>query len=238
MKKLLCLLICLLILGTVVFAKGEVQYGVYDDMEVLTQSELADLDAKLSALATEKGINAFVCLVPRSYYRGEDFLQQKGISESEDTVLICVTVEYGTYYFDYYTYGAANRRISDSEVEEILDSGMVIKRGYLSNGLSSMILSTYHRYESAGEHWESVITVSLILSAIGAGIFYLAMVLTYRRKNRGVSYPLDIYTNLTLTEQQDHFLGTFVSKTRIRSSSSSGGGRSSHGGGGGHRGGR
>ncbi len=238
MKKIFCLFLCLLILGTVVFAKGEVQYGVYDDMEVLTESELADLNAKLSAFASEKEVNAFIYLVPRSYYQGKDFLAQKGISESEDTFLICVTVEYGTYYFDCYTYGKADQRISDSELEEILDSGMPIKRGFLANGLSNMILNTHHRYESAGVHWGSVIKISLILSAIGAGVFYLTIVLVYRRKNRGASYPLESYTQLTLTAQEDRFLGTFVTKTRIVRSSSSGGGRSSHGGGSGHRGGR
>jgi len=60
------------------------------------------------------------------------------------------------------------------------------------------------------------------------------VIIKYKTKQKSVSYPIDKYAKLKLSEKQDIFIGSSISKVRVQSSSGgSRGGRS----GGGHRGG-
>ena len=77
-------------------------------------------------------------------------------------------------------------------------------------------------------------TIGVVVGLLAGGGAVLGVFLYYRKKQHGESYPLDRYAKLQLTEAEDRFVGSFVTRTRVQSSSSGGGG-GSHGG---HRGGR
>lgn len=242
MRKLFSLLLCVVLLCMPCFASDAKSTGVQDDMGVLSQSEEQLLSQKVKAISQEKNINFYFVLVDQSYYEGTTFLAKEGIDKDQATVLVCVTRASGIYYFDLYTFGAAEKRITDDEVEWILDAGMPIKQGKLTQGLFCMADAVQTYYQSTAAYWGKCFLVAFFISLAIAGGVYLWVFFAYRRKNRGVSYPLESYTNLDLTTQEDRFMGTFVTKTRIvRSSSGTGGGFGGGrigGGGGGHRGGR
>ncbi len=241
MRKLLSFFLCLAFLCMPCFASDAKRAEVQDYMNALTVAEEELLTQKLQAVSQEKKVHFCFVLVDQSYYEGKTFLQSAGIDEDDATVLVCVTRAMGVYYFDLYTFGAAEQRITDKEVERILDAGMPIKQGKIAEGLSGITDAVQTYYQSSFAYWGKCFLIAFCISlAIALGV-YLWVFFAYRRKNRGVSYPLESYTNLELTVNEDRFMGTFVTKTRIpRPSSNSGGGGGGRigGGGGGHRGGR
>lgn len=83
---------------------------------------------------------------------------------------------------------------------------------------------------------------TLPVGLISALIAVICVVVSYKKKVRGETYPLDAYTRMDLTDSQDNFLNKNLIVTVIRKDppSSGGGGYSggSRGGGGGHMGGR
>ena len=169
-----------------------------------------------------------------------------GFSGSDDAVVLLVRQVGTTYYYDMYTYGAANDIFSDAAVNQILDNGGVyskLKGGDISGGAldffnlcTEQILYVAEK-EAAREASKPfrILLLSLIVGVLAGGFTTLGIALHYRRKKRGSSYPLDRYARLNLTLREDRFVGSFVTRTRIQSNNG-GGGKS--GGGGGHRGGR
>ena len=169
-----------------------------------------------------------------------------GFAENADAVVLLVRLVGSTYYYDMYTYGAAEKIFTDSAVDRILDDPDVydkLKSGDISGGsldffnlCTEQILYVEERTaaRNAARPWR-ILCISLIIGVLTGGFTALGIVLHYRRKKRGASYPLDRYAKLHLTLREDRFVGSYVTRTRIQSSSSSGG-RS--GGGGSHRGGR
>ncbi len=64
--------------------------------------------------------------------------------------------------------------------------------------------------------WLITALISVAIGAAVGGIVVLIIVLRYRRKSRSPSYPLRDFTSLTLTREQDIFLGKSVVITRIQ----------------------
>ncbi len=167
-----------------------------------------------------------------------------GFSENADAVVLLVRLVGTTYYYDMYTFGAANDIFSDDAVNTILDNTDVyrkLKSGDVSGGsldffnlCTDLILYEAEReaaYEAAKPF--RILRLSLIVAVLAGGLTALGITLHYRRKKRGSSYPLDRYARLNLTLREDRFVGSFVTRTRIQSSSGSKGSS-----GGSHRGGR
>jgi uncharacterized membrane protein YgcG len=161
-------------------------------------------------------------------------------------VVLVVRHALATYYYDMYTYGEAWDMFSNSDVDRILDDFGVynnLKSGRIYEGcdafftLSHQTVSEYRAEQAAKEAREPLMValVGIGVAVLAAGITVLVVVLRYRTKKHGESYPLDHYAKLQLTRQEDRFVGSHVTRVRIQSSSGSGG-RS--GGGGGRRGGR
>lgn len=178
-------------------------------------------------------------------YDGEDYLREFGYRTSDDLVLLILTRYQGSWYYDLYTYGDADRQLSDSEVDAILDAPSVynnLKSGNLIVGLESF-LEICPNYlvnnEINGLNMTERIFTALGIGAAVAFFSALGVYLFYKRKSRSASYPLHEFTNLELTNSQDIFAGDVVTRRYAPRSSSSSGGRSGgRGGGGGHRGGR
>lgn len=151
------------------------------------------------------------------------------------------------FYYDMYTYGDAYDIFSNQEIDRVLDADAVynnLKAGNVNDGAAAFFSLCAaeideHYGRLAAKERRKPLTVVLIAVGVGtltAGGSILAVVLSYRKKRHGESYPLDRYARLNLTHREDRFVGSFVTRVRVRTNSSSHGG--SRGGGGGFRGGR
>lgn len=164
--------------------------------------------------------------------------------QARDLVVLTVSYTGEQYYYYLYTYGDANSRLSNGDVNAILDASAVydnLKGGNIRDGLLVFIEKTESRMGVFIAKWENlpaILIVSLIVAAICCGI----VVARYKMKLKPTNYPLDRFAKLELTEQRDIFTGSFVTKRHINTSSGggghSGGGRSGGGRSGGGRGGR
>lgn len=177
-----------------------------------------------------------------SIYIGDDFLYDQGLSSDDSIVLLIITLDRGVYYYDLYTYGDAYDKISQKEVDYMLDHKDVydnIKGGRLALGICSFMPMAAQAFE--GRVGVSYLVIALISLGIAVAIGLIACIsvrAAYTMKKKSVDYPLDRFARLKLTDQSDVFMGSFVTKRVIQSNSGKSGGGSSHGGGGGHRGGR
>ena len=63
--------------------------------------------------------------------------------------------------------------------------------------------------------WGTVVLAAVIAGIVIAAITVVAVVLSYHRKNRSPSYPLDEFTKLALTENTDRFLYTRTTSRTI-----------------------
>ncbi|MBQ2735465.1 MAG: TPM domain-containing protein [Clostridia bacterium] len=179
------------------------------------------------------------------YYTGDDFLDDHDFSSSNNLVLLVITLDQGTYYYNMYTYGNATNRIRDQEVDFILDHDDVypnIKSGKLLEGASAFMSLAVKAYDGriAGASYVTIVIVSFVIALIIGVVACVGVKSAYSMKKKSVDYPLNKFAKLELTDQKDVFTGSFVTKRIIDTDSggrggSGGGGR---GGGGGHRGGR
>ena len=222
---------------------------VYDPANLLYAYEEQTLTATARDARERTGCAFYVATyrVPEGgdsyFYRyvGEDFLEDFNLSEQSDIVVVVLTLDDGVWYYDYYTYGRADRVISQKEVDYMLDHDSVydvIKGGDPATGLDALLSLSADAYAGrVGASYVTIAIVAFVLAAIVAVIACVGVYASYKAKKRAVDYPLDRFAKLELTAQNDVFKGSFVTR-RVIQSNSGGGGGSSHGGGGGHRGGR
>ena len=222
---------------------------VFDPAELLTPDEETALSARMEALSAEYRVELYFATY-RADHVFDDYLGDKYCAEirnlrSEDAVLLIVTYDelYDEYFYDMYTYGRADRRISGTEVDYILDKGAVynnLKSGRVAEGSEAFFEWSGKAYEGrVGVSYAIIIPVCAVIGLlIGWGVC-CGVSASYKRKHSSVDYPLDRFAKLDLTSESDTFVTKTVTRSRVpRSNASGGGGSSSHGGGGGHRGGR
>lgn len=65
--------------------------------------------------------------------------------------------------------------------------------------------------------WGTVVLAAVIAGIVIAAISIVGVILSYHRKNRSPSYPLDEFTKLALTENSDRFLYTRTTSRTINS---------------------
>lgn len=172
-------------------------------------------------------------------------LPDRFLHETHAVVLV-IRVVGAKFYYDMYTYGDADEIFSDGDVDRVLDADAVygnLKSGNIGEGSEAFFALCADEIDG---HYESlaakerrkpfmVILFAVISGLLAAGGSVLGVVLFYRKKQHGVSYPLDRYAKLNLTHREDRFIGSHVTRVRVQSSNggSRGGSRS-----GGRRGGR
>ncbi len=221
---------------------------ILDEGGFFTAEEAAALEAACLAVEEGTGIQMMIATTRRTLW-GEEILSRYGLAEFHDIVILVITYDY-EYHYDLYTYGKAVSKLSNREVNNILDAPDVfdnLKGGALFEGSMAFTVHTEDALLTAALA-PSNFPLSFFLICIGLAILLALIVcacvfFSYKKKKRSSSYPLEAYTKLDLTESRDIFLGSHVTKRYIPPSNSggrSGGGRSggSRGGGGGHRGGR
>lgn len=170
---------------------------------------------------------------------------------SEDAVIaLCVYHDGSEYRYYLYTFGPADKAISNNAVDRILDASDVynnIKAGRIADGCRAFLTAADNEWQTAAAKAERkqatrvprAIGIGLAVGLVVGGGAALTVFLLYRRKQHGEIYPLDRYAKLNLTLCQDRFIGSYVTRVRVNNSSSSS--RSGGGGGGfsgGGRGGR
>lgn len=259
MKRLFSLLLLLTLLSALpMTAFAESAEGtsgnafVEDAADFFTAEEEWQLEmALLQAAESTDGDCAFYLAthkMPTRYsprYEGEDFLKKHGLSNQNSIVILIITLDDGVYYYDMYTYGDAYAKLSDKEVNYILDHKSVyndMKSGALLNGATSFFTLAAKGYNGrVGTSYLLIGTISLCIALLIGVACCAGVYSSYTKRKKSVDYPLEHFAKLELTENSDVFVGSFVTKRVIQSGNeggSGGGGHSGHGGGGGHRGGR
>ena len=252
-RCVLCMLLCVVLTLAAILPASASQLPeqrIFDEADFLNSGE----EVKLGTLAVEKASECGCPIYVATYrvpsggssyqyrYEGEDFLDDHGLSMQEDLILLVVTLDRGTYYYDLYLYGDAWDRINSKEVDYILDHDEVydnLKGGLLEDGLVAFLELSAQGYAGrVGTSYGVIVTVALIISLLISFFVCLGVYKSYKAKKKSVDYPLDQFAKLKLTQESDVFTGSFVTSRVIQSSSGGGRGGSSHGGGGGHAGGR
>ncbi|MBO5356219.1 MAG: TPM domain-containing protein [Clostridia bacterium] len=209
---------------------GASSYGVYDKIDALSTQEEAKIESALKDASEKTGISFYVGI---GYYtdRINQFVSENMLYDSNMVVLL-IENEYGTYYYQMHTRGTAIDEITINEENKLLDSSEVydnIKSGNLADGVSNFAKKASYAYNT--KNYTPFIIFCVIVTLAGSAIFVIVIVVRYKTKIRGSTYPLDKFTTLELTGQSDSFVTKNVIRVRVRSSSSKGG-RSGGGGGG------
>ena len=262
MKKtlLLCLLISLIAtVFTISLFAAEETAPTSTDVKVLDLLGLLSEEDKKSIFPSAQtdthGIGFYLITMQTAY--SDDYLTKNQIytmldlsdwgSQKTNAVILVVrmTGANNKFYYDMYTYGNATEVFSDYDVDRILDTDIVynnLKAGNIKDGAAAFFslcadeIDGHYKALAAKERRKPlvVVLIAAVVGLVSACGSVLGVVLYYRKKQHGVTYPLDRYAKLNLTHSEDRFVGSYV--TRVRIQSSSGGG--SRGGGGGRRGGR
>ncbi len=244
MLVVLCLLTSMAVLPTLA---EETASRVYDPAELLASDEEVGLATRLEALSAQYGVELYLATYHGTGYYdrfvGDNYCATVRNLRNTDAVLLVVTYDGSdsTYYYDMYTYGRANRVITQVEVDYILDTDDVyynIKRARLVSGIESFFDLSAQAYDGrVGVSYAIIIPVCAGISIVIGLIVAWGVISSYSKRNPSVDYPLDRFAALNLTAESDAFMTKHVTRTYVpRNSGSRGGG--GRGGGGGHRGGR
>lgn len=254
MRKIIFLFSFLLLVITLAFSASALEITVIDPLyltEYGSDGALAiDLDHDRETALEDIGfyLITYSAQGPNDY--PSNGYVQSLLYEGDKGSVVLVVRRHGSssYYYDIYLYGEADAAFSDAEVDRVLDAPNVytnLKRGDVEAGapyffsLCAEILSEHYADEAARAARAPLMALifGLMSGLLAAGASVLGVVLFYRKKRHGESYPLDRYARLNLTDREDRFVGSYITRVRIQSSSSGGGSRGG-GGGGGRRGGR
>lgn len=245
MKKLTAILVLLTLCLALILPASASIYAedtlLLDRIDLFSEKEEAELASRIAHFIDTR--NCHMMILTDTIVYNSDYMIQDVLNtlRSEDLIILTVSLSNGTYYYNLFTYGLAYERLSIGDVNAILDADKVygnIKGGNVYDGVLAFIDMTDTRmdvFSFKAEMLPGILILSLVVALICCGV----VVARYKMKTKPTNYPLDRFARLELTEQNDVFTGSFVTKRRV-SSSSSGGGRSGGGGGrsGGHRGGR
>lgn len=253
MKKLLFFGTLLCLLFTLTLGVAALDVGVMDELDVIARdSTLGD-----TLSVGDVGDTRFYLYTQQSL-SGEPpsdsaIRRLFDIASGDSAVVLAIYTKgrSADYGYTMYTFGDAYDIFSDRDVDRILDDNdlfSAIKGGRrIEEGatrffaLSGAHVASFYAKQAADDVAREAraipmaILVGGIVAVLVGGGSVLGVFLYYRRRRHGESYPLDRYARLNLTVRHDRFVGSFVTRTRVKSSSS-GGGRG--GGGGGARGSR
>ena len=247
MKKTVLLLLVLLLAALAFLPTAAASDHVIDNGGFLTDAQEAELE---SAFAGASGGTEFY-LITRSdistYLSNSEAHRAAGLSGDPDAIVLLVYQTSGEWHYNIYTFGESQKALKGGDIDTILDAPEVynnLKSGKIAEGANAFLTVCQKTMaKRARSRRVTPIVCALIFGSLAGGGSALGVVIAYRRKRHGVSYPLDRYARLNLTDRRDIFVGSYVTRVRIQSSNSgSSRGGSSFGGGssfsGGHRGGR
>ncbi len=265
-KKRMCqLALVITLLGTVTVAATEVptsevqtsevtaENNVYDDANLLTDAEIAELNAQILNLKNLTDWDVFAVTTNDANGKSameyaDDFYDERTEVDSHG-VLVLIDMDNREIYIS--TYGEAIRYLTDARIERILDEGFYyVSDGEYYNCFNAM-LSVVREYYKDGIHqdqynydvdtgaiseYRSITTMELgatvLVGALVAAGIYFGVTKSYSIKGGKYEYPYMKYSKIDIIEHEDRYIRTHTTHHRIERNTSSGGGRSS---GGGHR---
>ncbi|HCP71159.1 MAG TPA: methanol dehydrogenase [Clostridiales bacterium] len=272
--KLICLILCLLLLPSLFLSASAEQQYVIDNADLMSSSEEAALEEKVLSLREEYAVDVVILTVdsldgqrPQDY--ADDYYDHNGYAD--DGLLFLLSMEERDWYIS--TKGSAIYALTDYGIQQVGETALpYLKNGDYYGAFDTFLdaLPTYFSAysdgapidgyaDTSGDYYhgdqEDVvyyedqprrvnILISIAIGAVIGGITVLIMraCMNTKRPQRSAGSYLDD-SSYHLRTDQDLFLYSNVTKTRIQqeSSSSGGGGSSvhtsssgsSHGGGGG-----
>lgn len=254
-KKLITIPVLALLLFTVaVWTPEKVNaeiYFVYDEADLLSDSEEEELDNQIYALIEETGWNIYAVTIDDaqgfSTAAFADAIYEDWAGIDTDGFLVLLDMDNREIYLS--TSGIVIRYIYDERVERVLDAGYsYVGDGEYASCLSEMIRSVEYYYgEGIPEDQHNydvetgaiseynvltggeIVVVLLLAGLVGFGI-YKGIASSYKLNGTDYEYPYTKYANINLTKQADHFLRQSVVHQRIETNNSGGArsGGSSH----------
>ena len=215
---------------------AEQERYVYDRAGIFDDSEIEALEAEAKKYFASSYASLYIVTDDSDFvsYYGEHFISEYSIPKN--SVVFIITAN-SRHNYDVYTYGKCNFKISNAEIDRILDDDGVygnIKNGRYFEGAKAFIPLAA---DACATNVNAIIAMTVILSLVSGVIVIAGVTASYKRKSRSDKYPLNRYCKLELTLDRDDFRGSFVTHRRINTGNG-GRGRSGGGGGSGHRGGR
>ena len=212
--------------------------SVVDDAGLFSTEEIFSIEKTAEAAGEKYGVRFFIITTEDNveedkYNWGLRFINNNGLDKNGDMIFLVISRSYSEIHYYMYYYGMPEKRISDNEVDDILDDYTVagIKSGKFAPAAERFI-------ELAGKatriNWFAIVLIALLVGGVAGGITAGAIYGQYKKKLQSAIYPLDKYAKMTLKDKKDTFIGKHTATVII---SSNNGGRSGGGGGGGHSGG-
>ena len=235
MKKIICLFFVVAVtLCTFSFTGYAENYqAVYDDADFFTDEQIETIEAYANKKFAD--IDGRVYIITNTdknnfKYWNDIYSAYPNLAENAVVLVIIRSVmkEYSMF-----TSGDFDRTIKDGEVDDILDDPDI----YDSLKYHSDYEKAALRFiELAAEKCQPKILLAAIIGIIfgliaAAGTAAL-IVYKYKKKLQSEKYPLNRYASLELTDQDDVFAGTFVTRKVINTGRNGSGGGSFNGGGG------
>lgn len=240
MKRIFALLIIAITISAFSLTAIASSSVISDKYDMLSSGDEAAVLEALNDAKTRTGADFYVCFSDATV-AGRlwewDIEDEFSIGWDDSAVILLIERIYEDYYeYEIFTYGLADRKLSDSDCDGILDSSSVqgsIKDGRFAEGVTAFASIAASSYISAQQADNTaVIVISIIIALAAGGVTFGVILYKYKKKLKSPIYPLHNYANLQLDYATDHFLGSAVTRTRVSSGGSRGGG----GGGGGSRG--
>lgn len=237
-RTLLAVSVVVLLLTLFAVTASAKTSAVVDDAGLFSAEETASIEEKAKAAGEKYGVRFFIITTEDyveadKYNWGLRFINNNGLDKNDDMIFLVISRSYSEIHYYMYYYGMPEKRISDNEVDDILDDYTVagIKSGRFAPAAERFI-------ELAGKatrvNWFVIVFVALLVGGVAGGVTAGAIYGQYKKKLQSTIYPLDKYAKMTLKDKKDTFIGKHTATVIISSGS---GGRSGGGGGGGHSGG-
>lgn len=237
-RTLLAVSVVVLLLTLFAVTASAKTSAVVDDAGLFSTEEISSIEKAAEAAGEKYGVRFFIITTEDyveadKYNWGLRFINNNGLDENDNMIFLVISNRRGEIHYYMYYYGMPAKRISDDEVDEILDDYTVagIKNANYAAAAERFI-------ELAGKatrvNWFVIVFVALLVGGIAGGVTAGAIYGQYKKKLQSTIYPLDKYAKMTLKDKKDTFIGKHTATVIISSGS---GGRSGGGGGGGHSGG-
>ena len=253
MKKILYIILITFILALLIAPSALAAANgnfVFDETGILTDEQIAALNAKSAALLAKRGCAVYIWivdLVPEKDARTIDALEAYtdrfyfgnnlgyGADKNGIVLLLEIGDVPGERDYLFYTNGACTSVFNNSNRESLLDDEIVpLFKSAFSNGNFYKVASTF--LDQVDSKWTSIVVSRLLfkLAVIILVPFFIALIVcsTWKRKMKTavLARTADNYipaNGFQLTERTDQFLYRTTTRTRIETDSSSGGGGSS-----------
>lgn len=235
MKRIIpafALLIILLCLSPAALASSNT---VVDEADLLTIQQEEDLAAYAQSIRSEYDIDVAIVIVSSSEGKSaqgyaDDYFDYNGygVGDDDSGVLFLLAIQDREYAIS--TYGKAIDALSDRDIDELLDSVYdSFRSGNYYMGLRTYLdtlESELHDYAQPKDpNYASIGVISLAVGAGAGGIGLATMRSGMKTAKPQVGAQSYLANNsFTLPVNQDTFLYTRTSRTRIQHDSSSGGG--------------